>query len=146
VRRVHGRWWDLDSLRSGPRLISEAELGANLEEVRGRGFTVFAVRSAGVPLPEPLRPPTMGTLHPHQFFLSNQQLAALSAAPAPDVTQIGAPGDAAVLLSDSSGQGGKPAARRRGVDWPRIAAVACVAVVVIGAVVGVAVLITGPGL
>lgn len=86
VRRVWGRWWDLNSLRQGPLEISESELGDVLERARDQGFTVFAVRSqlgqlqadrVDLPNPDPLPHGDLMQLSPHQHFLSDEGVHSL---------------------------------------------------------------------
>jgi len=149
VRRVRGRWWDLDSLRSAPREISEAELSSNLEDVRGRGFTVFAVRpsvssiggkESRMELPEPEASASGAELEPHQHFLTEEQVRTLAM-----VTNkpIGVPTAEDLEKSDSNlqplAQVGQQELKRR------ILMSSICAVVVLGAIGGVVAFIVSSG-
>lgn len=44
LRRVKGRWFDLDSLKPAPELVSDSEVWGFVERAKMNGFTVFVVR------------------------------------------------------------------------------------------------------
>ena len=54
VRKVHGEWWDLNSLLDRPRWLSPTYLGAYIGQLRMQAYDIFIARSArGLPLPVP---------------------------------------------------------------------------------------------
>lgn len=89
IRRVKGRWWDLDSKKAAPQGISDAYLAEFLERTRSQGFTIFVVRDAksaggggAVELPEPLPGAYAARLYGNQHYLSAAQIEALKKAAA----------------------------------------------------------------
>lgn len=72
VRKVGGKWYNMNSLRQGaPTEISEFHLASFLLSVSETGWTIFVIR--GPPLPEPMRRPLMTS---HQFYLDATQIVA----------------------------------------------------------------------
>ena len=54
LRKVHGEWWDLNSLLDQPRWLSPTYLGAYIGQLRMQAYDIFIARSArGLPLPVP---------------------------------------------------------------------------------------------
>eukprot|EP01031_Cornospumella_fuschlensis_P036483 gene36483-44260_t len=41
IRKIHGRWWNLNSTNERPELVSEFYLSALLQQLRDDNFTVF---------------------------------------------------------------------------------------------------------
>jgi len=82
IRKVHGRWWNLDSLAPSPVLVSEFALTAFLESTMQSGFTIFVIRSyetqATISLPDPIS--TTPRTSPFQYYLTEPQIEELKAA------------------------------------------------------------------
>lgn len=84
IRRVSGKWYDLDSLKPAPQFISDFHLAAFLEQTMKSGFTVFVVRSESsgmgnsqvLPDPEPNKRRDRA-LHSHQMFLNDKDMERL---------------------------------------------------------------------
>lgn len=72
IRRVGGKWYNLNSVRQGaPSEISEFHLASFLLSVSQTGWTIFVIR--GPPLPDPIRRPLVAG---NQFYLDDTQMAA----------------------------------------------------------------------
>eukprot|EP00397_Hematodinium_sp_SG-2012_P036591 GEMP01039519.1.p1 GENE.GEMP01039519.1~~GEMP01039519.1.p1 ORF type:complete len:383 (+),score=85.62 GEMP01039519.1:141-1289(+) len=84
LRKVLGRWWNLDSLAPTPATIGEFGLIAFLESTIQSGFTIFVIRSLEhesiVDLPDPV--PSTPRTSPHQYYLTERQIDELRAAAA----------------------------------------------------------------
>jgi len=76
IRRVKGRWWDLDSLKHAPQGIGDVYLAEFLNATREQGFTIFVVRGTGY-LPDPTPGNFTGRLQSHQHFLNDSKIEAL---------------------------------------------------------------------
>lgn len=82
LRKVFGRWWNLDSLAASPVPVSDFALIAFLESTMQSGFTIFVIRSfekqAIVTLPDPISS-TRRTAS-NQYYLTEAQIEELKAA------------------------------------------------------------------
>jgi len=84
IRRVSGKWYDLDSLKPAPTFISDFHLAAFLEQTMKSGFTVFVIRSeaSGMGNSQVLPAPDKNKkrdrpLLPHQMFLNDKDMESL---------------------------------------------------------------------
>jgi len=57
VRRLHGQYWDLNSMNDRPEHITDFHLGAFLAQLHAEGYSIFSVRGD---LPPPVRDPALG--------------------------------------------------------------------------------------
>lgn len=99
LRRLHGHWWDFNSLNSAPRWISDLALGVYLETLRQQGYSIFLIRGE---LPAPNAAATALSLGGRGRWLS---VAAGGA------TQRSADSDLEAAIRASLGGGAKPAAK-----------------------------------
>ncbi|XP_026191913.1 putative ataxin-3 homolog [Cyclospora cayetanensis] len=71
LRRVHGMWYNLDSMKPAPTVISTFHLAAFLSSLTGQGYTVFVVRPEVGDLPAP---GVMQTRSNNQFYLTQKEI------------------------------------------------------------------------
>lgn len=87
IRRVKGKWWNLDSLKHSPESIGDVYLAEFLHATQQQGFTIFVVRDASsgdspegskaAELPECLPGAYSGRLWGNQFFLTAPKIEEL---------------------------------------------------------------------
>jgi len=75
MRRIGNQWFDLDSLKHAPKLISDFQVALFIESTLQDGFSLFVLQ--GRALPEPL-PHAYGPPARHQFWLNGAQIADLA--------------------------------------------------------------------
>lgn len=90
IRRVNGRWWDLDSMKHSPQSIGDVYLAEFLLATEQQGFTIFVVRdtssgdtpvgSKAAELPHPLPGAFSGRLAGSQHFLTEGRIEELKRA------------------------------------------------------------------
>mmetsp|Transcript_6343 Transcript_6343/g.18132 ORF Transcript_6343/g.18132 Transcript_6343/m.18132 type:complete len:419 (-) Transcript_6343:19-1275(-) len=91
IRKVKGRWWDLDSLKHAPQSIGDISLADFLETTRSQGFSIFVVRKSRsegedpgggqvAELPEPLPGAYGARCHSNQHYLTLAKIDALTRA------------------------------------------------------------------
>ncbi|KAL8440350.1 hypothetical protein Efla_000238 [Eimeria flavescens] len=71
LRRVHGTWYNLDSVKPAPVVISSFHLAAFLSSLKGQGYTTFVVRPEVGDLPAP---GCMQTRSNSQFYLTQKEI------------------------------------------------------------------------
>lgn len=71
LRKVHGTWYNLDSMKPAPTVISGFHLAAFLSSLKGQGYTTFVVRPEVGDLPPP---GTMQTRNNNQFYLTQKDI------------------------------------------------------------------------
>ncbi|CDJ42561.1 machado-joseph disease protein, putative [Eimeria tenella] len=71
LRRVHGTWYNLDSMKPAPTVISSFHLEAFLSSLKGQGYTIFIVRPEVGDLPAP---GAMQTRNNNQFYLTQKEI------------------------------------------------------------------------
>lgn len=74
LRRVHGTWYNLDSMKPAPTVISSFHLAAFLSSLKGQGYTTFVVRPEVGDLPAP---GTMQTRNNSQFYMTPREMEEL---------------------------------------------------------------------
>ena len=111
VRRLYGKWFNLNSFLKHPQVISPFYLSVFLAQMRAEGYCIFLVRGA---LPSPLRDCTMGnptSWHTVEKLLAAGPASAVPSSPAAGSRDGSATPDAAlaVALAASLADGGGPA-------------------------------------
>lgn len=71
LRKVHGTWYNLDSMKPAPTIISSFYLAAFLSSLKGQGYTTFIVRPEVGDLPAP---GTLQTRNNSQFYLTQREI------------------------------------------------------------------------
>ncbi|KAL8450511.1 hypothetical protein Emag_003140 [Eimeria magna] len=71
LRRVHGTWYNLDSVKPAPVIISGFHLAAFLSSLKGQGYTTFVVRPEVGDLPAP---GSMQTRNNSQYYLTQREI------------------------------------------------------------------------
>lgn len=71
LRKVHGTWYNLDSVKPAPTVISSFYLAAFLSSLKGQGYTTFVVRPEVGNLPSP---GSMQTRSNNQFYLTQKEI------------------------------------------------------------------------
>eukprot|EP00922_Rhytidocystis_sp_ex-Travisia-forbesii_P004954 GHVS01007244.1.p1 GENE.GHVS01007244.1~~GHVS01007244.1.p1 ORF type:complete len:443 (+),score=91.72 GHVS01007244.1:148-1329(+) len=75
IRRVNDTWYNLDSLKPHPLVMSEFGLSASLSSIANHGYSIHIVNSAS-PLPLPNRY-AQRDLRPNQMYLSSSDIKEL---------------------------------------------------------------------
>lgn len=78
IRKVHGKWYDLDSLKPAPERLTDPDLRRKIKRVLSDGYSIFVLRDiktgGRLELPLPRPDGDARYLGPNQFYLDENEM------------------------------------------------------------------------